>query len=279
MPLVTLNEVLSEAEDKKIAIGAFNIANYESCKAVFDSAKELKLPVILQIFRRLVDNEKARDLAGLVRSMAEDMPYPVVLHMDHGNSLFQVEKAIRYGFTSVMIDGSELPLQQNINLTREVVIMAHQAGLSVEAELGHIPAQDKGDTENFLTVPDEAKIFVRETSVDALAIAIGTAHGKYLVRPKLDFERLKTIHSLLNVPLVLHGGSDTPADDIKQAIKMGIRKVNVATDFHRVFIDEVAKQAEAHKNKFSPIDLYMHPVYEGMRNLVLNKLLVLSDKI
>ena len=131
MPLVTLNEVLSEAEDKNIAIGAFNIANYESCKAVFDSAKELKMPVIIQIFRRLVDNEKARDLAGLVRSMAEDMPYPVVLHMDHGNSLFQVEKAIRYGFTSVMIDGSELPLQQNINLTREVVTIAHQAGLSV----------------------------------------------------------------------------------------------------------------------------------------------------
>lgn len=272
MPLVKLTEALAIAEKRGIAIGAFNIGNYESCKAVIDTANELKLPVIVQIFRRLFDNGKARDLASLVKGMAADSGVPVVMHMDHGRTVVQVEKAIRYGFTSVMIDACDLPLNDNIRITREVVSMAHKEGISVEAELGHVLAQDSDDKASFLTVPDEAKKFVEETSIDALAVAIGTAHGHYKEIPTLDIERLIKIQSMVDIPLVLHGGSGTPINDVQQTIKYGIRKINIATELHQVYLDELIYQSELHKGKFSAIDVFMQPVFEKMKETVKEKM-------
>jgi len=272
MPLVKLSEALAIAKTKGIAIGAFNIGNYESCKAVIDMANELQLPVIVQIFRRLFDNGKARDLASLVKGMAADSDVLIVMHMDHGRTTEQVEKAIRYGFTSVMIDACDLPLNDNIRITRGVVSMAHKEGISVEAELGHVLPQDSDDKASFLTVPEEAKVFAEETSVDALAVAIGTAHGHYKEIPVLDIERLKRIQSVVDIPLVLHGGSDTPIKDVQKTIQCGIRKINIATELHQVYLDELLHQSELHKGKFSAIDVFMHPVYEKMKELVKEKM-------
>ncbi len=272
MPLVKLSEVLAIAEQKGIAIGAFNIGNYESCKAVFDAAGELGIPVIVQIFNRLFNDSKARELSFLVKGMAAGAGIPVVLHLDHGRTIEQVEKAISYGFTSVMIDGSELPFEENVKLTKKVVSIAHKENISVEAELGHVLSKDGENKASFLTIPAEAKQFANETSVDALAVAIGTAHGHYKEIPVLDIERLKRIHSVVDVPLVLHGGSDTPMDDVQKTIRLGIRKINIATELHQVSLDELLVQAGLHRGKFSPIDVFMHPVYEKMKELVKEKM-------
>ena len=272
MPLVKLSEVLAIAEKKGIAIGAFNIGNYESCKAVIETANELGQPVIVQIFRRLFDNGKAGDLAVLVKAMAADSDVPVVLHLDHGSTIEQVEKAMSYGFSSVMIDGSELSFEENVKLTQKVVNIARKENISVEAELGHVLPQDSKKKEGFLTIPEEASEFVERTSVDALAVAIGTAHGHYKEIPVLDIERLKKIHSLVDIPLVLHGGSDTPIKDVQKTIRYGIRKINIATELHQVYLDELLTQSGLLHGKFSPIDVFMHPVYEKMKELVKDKM-------
>ncbi|MFA6946347.1 MAG: class II fructose-bisphosphate aldolase, partial [Pedobacter sp.] len=175
MPLVTLANALAIAKERNIAIGAFNIGNYESLKAVIDCASEENLPVIIQIFNRLFNDDKARDMAALVKVMAENVNIPVVLHLDHGRTISQVKKAVQYGFTSVMIDASDLSMEENIQMTREVVAIAHMHNISVEAELGRLLPKGTIDCENFLTVPEEALEFVQQTGIDALAVAIGTA--------------------------------------------------------------------------------------------------------
>ena len=272
MPLVTLKKALAGADKAGIAVGAFNIGNYESIKSVIDMAVELGVPVIVQVFNRLFNDTKARELSYLIKGMAEDSDVPVVLHMDHGKTLEQVEKAVSYGFTSVMIDGSELPFDENIALTQKAVAVAHAKGVSVEAELGHVMAKDGKDKSNFLTRPEDASEFVERTGVDALAVAIGTVHGFYKDEPVLDIERLKQIRSVVNVPLVLHGGSGTPIRDVQETIKHGIRKINIATELHKVFLDELQVLAEVHKDKFSPIDVYMHSTYVKMKEIVKEKM-------
>ena len=272
MPLVTLATALAIAKEKNIAIAAFNIGNYESLKAVIDCATEEKLPVIIQIFNRLFNDDKARDYAVLVRVMAENTDVPVVLHMDHGKTIDQVKRAVQYGFTSVMIDASELPMEENIQMTKEVVAIAHPHGISVEAELGRLLPKGTVDCENFLTVPEEAFEFVKQTGIDALAVAIGTSHGFYKETPFIDIERLKKINALVGIPIVLHGGSDTPDEDVQKAILCGIRKINIATELHQAYIDATAIQAEIHKTKFSPIDVYNVPVYDKMKVLVRQKM-------
>jgi len=272
MPLVTLATALAIAKEKNIAIGAFNIGNYESLKAVVDCATEEKLPVIVQIFNRLFNDDKARDFAALVRVMAENTDIPVVLHLDHGKTIDQVKRAVQYGFTSVMIDASDLPMEENIQMTKEVVAIAHPHNISVEAELGRLLPKETVDCENFLTVPEEALEFVKQTGIDALAVAIGTSHGFYKEAPFIDLERLKKISDLVRIPIVLHGGSNTPDTDVQQSIRFGICKINLATELHKVYIESMSYQAEIHKTKFSPIDVYNVPVYEKMKELVRQKM-------
>lgn len=278
MSLVTLANALQIAENKNIAIGAFNIGNYESLKAVVDCASEEKLPVIIQIFNRLFNDDKARDYAALVRFLADNADIPVVLHLDHGKSIDQVKQAVKYGFTSVMIDASDLPMDENIRITREVVEIAHASNISVEAELGRLLPKGAVDFENLLTVPEEAFEFVKKTGIDALAVAIGTSHGFYTENPFIDMERLKKIKVLVNIPIVLHGGSGTPESVIQDSVRIGIRKINLATELHQVYIDAIKIQAEIHKQKFSPIDVFNIPVYEKMKELVRTKMRLFALK-
>ncbi len=231
--LVTLKEILKIAEEKKIAIGSFNTPNMTSIKAVISAAEELDQPVI--IMHAQVHEEmglcKMEEIAPVMLMFAKKAKVPVCVHLDHGTDLEYVKKGLELGFTSVMYDGSTLSTEENISNTKITVAEAKKTGASVEAEIGSMGAREGGggnDT-SIYTDPDAAVSFVVDTGIDALACAFGTAHGFYKDAPKLDFERLSKINSLINVPIVMHGGSGVSEDDYREVINRGVRKVNYYT--------------------------------------------------
>jgi len=201
MALVTMKEILLPARREKRAVGAFNIANYETARAVIQAAEAEKSPVIIQLYMRLFDSTKAFDLAGSLIRMAHRCNQPVALHLDHGDNVGQVKDALAWGYTSVMYDGSRLPFEENVRITHFCVEYAKAFGASVEGEIGHVAQGD----ETALTDVKEAYEFATQTGVDALAVSIGTAHGYYKATPKLDIRRCQEIaDSLPDTPLVLH---------------------------------------------------------------------------
>ena len=259
MALVTMNEILPAARREHRAVGAFNIANYETARAVLQAAEAEAQPVIIQLYMRLFESTKAYDLAGMLIRLAERANVPVALHLDHGDTLKQVENALKWGYTSVMYDGSRLPFDENVANTRIAVEMARKAGASSEAEIGHVAQGD----ETALTQVDEAVRFAEATRVDSLAISIGTAHGYYKAEPKLDIERCRAIADALpNVPLVLHGGSGTPLADVRKSIEAGIAKINIATEFMDTFLKSSRNELEKLNGKFLPIDKYYDPIMD-----------------
>jgi fructose-bisphosphate aldolase class II len=241
MALVPITELLKKAEEGGYAVGAFNCNNMEIVQAIIAAAEAERSPVIMQASQGAIKYAGLEFITGMAKVAAESATVPVALHIDHGTSFEQVMQCIRSGFSSVMIDGSKLPLIENIAITKKVIDVAHAVGVSVEAELGkiggteddiHVDAKDA-----FFTNPEEARIFVQETGVDALAIAIGTAHGQYKGIPELDFLRLEKIRSLVNCPIVLHGSSGVPDEAIKKAITLGVRKVNIDTNIREAFVE------------------------------------------
>lgn len=259
MALVTMNEILPAARREHRAVGAFNIANYETARAVLQAAEAEAQPVIIQLYMRLFESTKAYDLAGMLIRLAERANVPVALHLDHGDTLTQVENALKWGYTSVMYDGSRLPFDENVANTRIAVEMARKAGASSEAEIGHVAQGD----ETALTQVDEAVRFAEATKVDSLAVSIGTAHGYYKAEPKLDIERCRAIADALpNVPLVLHGGSGTPLADVRKSIEAGIAKINIATEFMDTFLKSSRNELEKLNGKFLPIDKYYDPIVD-----------------
>jgi len=234
MAMVTLKEVLPSARDNGYAVGAFNCYNMETVKAVVEAAEAERAPVIIQVSQSGIKYAGLGYIAGLVRIASQEVTVPVVLHLDHGTDFGQIVQCIRAGFTSVMIDASKYPMEDNVSLTKKVVELCRPAGISVEAELGTIGgveddvAVDEWDAR--FTSPRDAHYFVGETGVDALAVAIGTAHGRYRGVPRLDFARLAVIGREVSCPLVLHGCSGVPEPDIRQAVSLGICKVNIDTD-------------------------------------------------
>ena len=259
MALVTMNEILPAARREHRAVGAFNIANYETARAVLQVAEAEAQPVIIQLYMRLFDSTKAYDLAGTLIRLAERANVPVALHLDHGDNLTQVENALKWGYTSVMYDGSRLPYDENVANTRVAVEMARKAGASSEAEIGHVAQGD----ETALTQVDEAVRFAEATGVDSLAVSIGTAHGYYKAEPKLDIERCRAIADALpNVPLVLHGGSGTPLADVRKSIEAGIAKINIATEFMDTYLKTSRRELEKLDGKFLPIDKYYDPIVD-----------------
>jgi fructose-bisphosphate aldolase class II len=254
-----MNEILPAARREHRAVGAFNIANYETARAVLQAAEAEAQPVIIQLYMRLFDSTKAYDLAGTLIRLAERANVPVALHLDHGDNLTQVENALKWGYTSVMYDGSRLPYDENVANTRIAVEMARKAGASSEAEIGHVAQGD----ETALTQVDEAVRFAEATGVDSLAVSIGTAHGYYKAEPKLDIERCRAIADALpNVPLVLHGGSGTPLADVRRSIEAGIAKINIATEFMDTFLKTSRRELEKLDGKFLPIDKYYDPIVD-----------------
>lgn len=232
--LVNLKEILTIAEQDKSAIGMFNATGFDSLQAVVSAAEELNKPVIIAHAEvHNVYNDISMVGPAMV-AVAKSAKVPVCVHLDHGTSLDMVYKALRLGFTSVMMDASALPYEENLALTKRITEAAHAMGVSVEAELGRLVTGEAGSgeemknakAEDFYTRPDEAEAFCTATGIDALAIAFGTAHGFYTAQPKLDFEVVKNVAAATGLPLVMHGGSGVSEEGFKKAIANGIRKIN-----------------------------------------------------
>ena len=233
--LVNLKEILEIAQRDNIAIGMFNATGFDSLQAVIAAAEELNQPVIIAHAEVHNVYNDISIVGPAMVAAAKNAKVPVCVHLDHGVSMEMIYRALRIGFTSVMIDASALPYEENLALTKQVVEMSHAMGVSVEAELGRLVTGEAGskeevDTtmkaEDFYTDPAEAEAFCKETGVDALAIAFGTAHGFYNAQPKLDFDVVKNVAAATGLPLVMHGGSGVSEEGFKKAIGNGIRKVN-----------------------------------------------------
>ncbi|MEG2670166.1 MAG: class II fructose-1,6-bisphosphate aldolase [Oscillospiraceae bacterium] len=227
------------------AVGAFNVVNMEMLQAVIAAAEAEKSPVFIQTTEGALKYAGFGYLSAMITYAANNASVPVAFHLDHGGSFETAIKCVRNGWSSVMIDGSHLPLEGNIEVTKKVVEAAHFCGVSVEAELGRLGGIEDNisvdEKDARFTNPAEAKKFVDETGVDYLAIAIGTAHGKYKGVPKLDFERLDTIKKDLNMPIVLHGASGVDEESIKKAVSLGVNKINIDTDLRVAYTDATKK--------------------------------------
>ena len=230
--LVNLNDVLKKAQKEKYAVGLFNTTDTDMLQAVIEAAEESRSPVILGTAEVLLPYGELKLIAPSVIAAAKRASVPVVVHYDHGLTFERCLEALQLGFSSVMFDGSAKAYGQNIEETKEIVKIAHAFGASVEGEIGHVGEAAQGDEslENMYTTIAEAKEYLENTGVDALAVAIGSAHGVYKKKPKLNVERLKEIADAVSVPLVLHGGSGLSDDDFKNTIREGIAKVNIFTD-------------------------------------------------
>lgn len=234
--LVTLREVLDIAEREKFAIGAFNSPTLESARAAVEAAEEMNLPIILQHAEVHFDINPLEVIGPILVELAKRATVPVAVHLDHGSSLETVKKAIQLGFSSVMIDASNKPLDENVAIVKEVVDYAHRHNVSVEAELGMLDSTGIGGEEtegseevsgtDGYTDPEVAQKFVRETNIDALAASFGTAHGVYIKEPVLDIPRLEKIYNLTGIPVVMHGGSGLSDEEYEQTIQAGVRKIN-----------------------------------------------------
>jgi len=275
MPIVTLREVLQNAQQEGYAVGAFNANNMEIVKAIIEAAVEERSPVILQASQGALRYAGLNYITAMVRAAAEEADVPVVLHLDHGTSFEQTMLCLRYGFSSVMFDGSRYPLEENIARTAKVAEVAHAMGATVEGELGKIGGTEDDisvdEREAFFTDPAEAEQFVREAGIDALAVAIGTAHGPYKGEPVLDFERLAAIKKVVPVPLVLHGASGVPAESIRKAIELGVCKINIDTELRQAFVRGVQRVIREHPDEIDPRKI-LGPAKEAMKAVVKEKM-------
>lgn len=230
--LVNLNDVLLKAQKEHYAVGLFNTVDTDMLEAAISAAEELRSPIIIGTAEVLLPYGGLEFMAPAIVSAAKRASVPVVVHFDHGVSFENCMLALKCGYSSVMFDGSAGDPDENIKATAEMVRIAHSFGATVEGEIGHVGQAADGDGEltDSYTTPEEAEFFISRTGVDALAVAIGTAHGVYKKKPKLDTERLSLIRSRVDTPLVLHGGSGLSDDDFRDTIKKGIAKINIFTD-------------------------------------------------
>ena len=276
MKFVPMKELLLLARKKGIAYGAFEFWSVETARAAIEAGSELGLPVILQCGQTEIDMMGGfQATADTVKIAAADTKVPIALHLDHSLSYEACNAAIEAGFSSVMIDMSARPFEENIKETLRVVERAHPAGITVEAELGRLVGEEgailvKGP-EAAQTDPDEAKRFVEETGVDCLAVSIGTQHGQYRFKPNLNIERLKKIEAEVSVPLVLHGGSGTPMNQVQEAIRNGINKVNICTDIVVAMGEQYTKTQETEGFKYTTANLF-NPAGEAAKRVITEKM-------
>lgn len=273
--LVNLKQILEIAEKGNFAIPAFNVYNMETVMGVIYAAEELKAPVILQVYPRLMKEDTGYFLSPVILAAAKKATVPVCFHLDHGPSELETTRSLRYGATGIMLDGSTLPFEENIALTKRVAETCAYLDVQVEGELGHV-GTTKDDTMDEFTTPEDAKRFVEETGVSCLAVAVGTAHGRYSKPPKLDIERIKAIREATNnTALVLHGGSGVPDEEVKKAVAAGIRKMNIATDVCYAFLDccfeELAKPDRA-----VAIDSFMKKPIDAVKVFAMEKIKLLN---
>lgn len=277
--LYTMKELLKVAKDNQFAVPAFNICSYDMLKAIMEEVERLNAPVILEIHPDEIAYLNDEFVAA-VRAYAHKSKVPVVIHLDHGGKVSDVLRAIRNGYTSVMIDASLQSFDDNIKITKEVVALAHEVDVSVEAEIGTIGnnGSAEGGAANIIyTDPEQAKQFVAETNIDTLAIAIGTAHGLYPKdkTPKLNIELLKELNETIDLPFVLHGGSGNPDKEISEAVKYGVAKVNLSSDLKSVFFDALREILNENPEMYEPNMIYPY-ANQKVQEVVKHKMTILN---
>lgn len=273
--LVSLDKVLKMAQDGGFAIPAFNVYNMETVMGVIKAAEETKAPIIMQVYPRLVKEEAGYYLAPSVVAAAQKASVPVCFHLDHGPSELEMTRMLRWGATGIMLDGSAYSFDENVAMTKHAVETCGYVGVGVEGELGHVGMVTDDSMDDF-TEPEEAARFVKETGASCLAVLVGNAHGRYKKTPKLDIERIAAISEATNhTPLVLHGGSGIPDEQIKLAVKSGIRKMNFATDICYAFQDALQEELN-NPNKSIALDNFMKKPIETVKEFCINKIRLLG---
>lgn len=270
MALVTMKSLLEQAKNNHKGVGAFSVGNMEMVKGAIQAAEELDTPIILQIAEVRLKHSPLALMGPMMVQAAREAKVDVAVHLDHGLTMDVVKQALELGFTSVMFDSSTYPFEENIVRTKEVVELAKKYGATVEAELGLVGGSEDGSCDHGIrcTNPDDAKIFCEQTGIDALAVAIGNAHGNYPVAPKLAFDVLEEIHRQVEVPLVLHGGSGITDEDFQKAISLGIVKVNIATVSFNKLTQRAEKylQSEGTHNYFALNEAMVLGTYENVKH-------------
>ena len=273
MALVKMKDLLRRAEEKNIGCGAFSVGNMEMVRGAIRAAEELDTPIILQIAEVRLKNSPLHLMGPMMVQAAKEAKVDVAVHLDHGLTFESVDKALELGFTSVMLDASTLPFEENIARVKAVVEGARKYGATVEAELGLVGGSEDGSCDHGIrcTDPDDAVVYAREAGIDALAVAIGNAHGNYPVAPTLAFDVLEKIHEKVDIPLVLHGGSGITDKDFQKAISLGIRKVNIATASFNSLTAHVEKYMEStDKHNFFDLNEAMaQGTYENVKKHIL----------
>ncbi|WP_317046557.1 class II fructose-bisphosphate aldolase [Adhaeribacter arboris] len=274
---MTLQERLQRMQAKKASLLATNFYNYETLKGILEAASSMQQPIILQLTKSSIDYMTLPVAVKMARSALQEHRVEGWLHLDHSDSYDLVAQCLDAGFDSVMIDASEKPIQENIALTQRVVALAQKYGANVEAELGYVAKLGQSKEKMGFTEPDEAHSFVQETGIDALAVAIGSAHGFYTEEPQLDLERLSQIHAVTDAALVLHGGSGIAGNMLQEAIQRGICKINLATEIKNIFM----YQLKADLLKSDEIDLrkVFPPAIQAVTNLVKEKLEIVKNEL
>ena len=275
MPLVTTNEMLAAARNGAYAVAAFNCENMEMIQAIIAAGEEMNAPLILQTTPSTVSYASAELFAANAAAAAKNASIRVALHLDHGNTHELAEEALRAGYTSIMIDGSALPLEENIAFTKKTVDLCVKAGIPVEGELGRVGGKEddlESDGSGY-TDPEEAVRFIKETGVSSLAVGVGTAHGVYAVKPVLNTELISVLRKLLPVPLVLHGGSGLEDDVIRECIARGISKVNVATDLRIAYTQAVREYLQNDPRCIDP-KKFGKAGRDAVKKVAINRILV-----
>lgn len=275
MAIYSTRQMLLDAQANQYAVPAFNIHNLETVRVVVETAAEMRSPIILAGTPGTISYAGARYLVAIAKTASEIHDIPIALHLDHHESFGDIKTLIDMGVKSVMIDGSHHDFEENIRIVREVVRYAHARDVTVEAELGRLGGQEDDlivdEKDALYTNPAQAAEFIERTGIDSLAVAIGTAHGMYKTKPKLDFQRLAEIREVTTAPLVLHGASGIASEDVRRTIELGITKVNVATELKIAFSDKVKAYFLANPEANDPRK-YMEPGKDAMAALIREKI-------
>ena len=257
MPLVNMKPLLRDAMDNGYAVAAFNLVDYGSTKAMVKAAEELNAPVICQTSAKTIKYWSHKEIVSWVRTVAEDSPVPVVLHLDHCKDLAMIEQCAKSGWTSIMIDASELPFEENLEMSKRVRAIAEKYGVGMEAELGQIMGVEDdmvvAEDDSVLTDPEDAERFCAALDLSAFACAVGTAHGFYHGEPKVDFDRIEAINQRTKTPMALHGGTGLSDEVFEKAIARGAAKVNISTNLKHVFIDSFVNFHQQNPKDFEPL--------------------------
>lgn len=274
MPLTTTVSMLRKAQEQGFAVGAFNVENMEMAQAIISAAEELRAPVILQTTPSTVRYAGTGMYAAMVAALAQEATVPVAMHLDHGDSFALCAQALRSGYTSVMIDGSKLPLEANIALTYKVSEMCAAVGVPVEGEIGRVGGkEDDLESDGGYTIPEEAVRFEKESGLFSMAVGVGTAHGFYKEKPQLNKELITTLRGMLQAPMVLHGASGLSDEDVKDCIRRGICKVNFATELRAAYTEGVKAVLAENPKTFDP-KAYGKEARQRVKSLVMERMLV-----